>query len=425
MTREREYAELLRGLERTYSGITEDVRREIEGRGDAVDAVRKADRSPRTSLRRQDMQPTLFDYQTDLVEQFGVLCRSKFPRNTGLLTLPTGAGKTRTAVVAILSLLTEGAARRVLWLAPTRELLEQAEAATIQAWRSYGRAVDMELVRADLGSSFSEVSERGVVFATPQMLVARLRRGVVPEADVVVFDEAHHVEAPLFREAVERIRVKRGAAVVGLSATPGRTGEEETERLVDFFQGRLLRSSKLRPDPIRSLQRRGVLAKLAFRDIPMPRSSRLPRAETTLRALSFDEDRFRALVRVAKKAAQDARVLVFTASVDHAHVAAVALRREGIAAKAVSSYDPDDVRRRVLQGFDGGYVRVLLNKTLLATGYDCPAVRHVVLATEVRSAILFEQIVGRASRGPLVGGNRRSIVWQFEDHLRIHGLPRS
>ena len=68
---------------------------------------------------------------------------------------------------------------------------------------------------------------------------------------------------------------------------------------------------------------------------------------------------------------------------------------------------------------------VAADALVLATGYDCPAIRHVILATQIRSPIMFEQIVGRASRGPLVGGHAKSTVWQFDDHLAAHGLPQS
>ena len=85
----------------------------------------------------------------------------------------------------------------------------------------------------------------------------------------------------------------------------------------------------------------------------------------------------------------------------------------------------DEVRLSRLRAFERGDLSVIVNKRLLATGYDCPTVRHVILATRIGSAILFEQIVGRATRGPLVGGHARSTVWEFDDHLAAHGLPQS
>jgi DNA repair protein RadD len=82
-------------------------------------------------------------------------------------------------------------------------------------------------------------------------------------------------------------------------------------------------------------------------------------------------------------------------------------------------------RDRTIRAFEAGALSVLINKTLLATGYDCPAISNVILTVPIRSAVLFEQMVGRASRGPRVGGNSKATVWYFEDHLKWHGEPAS
>ena len=371
------------------------------------------------------MRPALFTYQRELVEEVERICSAPGGRNVALLALPTGAGKTRTASVALLRLVTNGHASVVLWLAPTRELLEQAGATLRSVWLADRNAADLDIVRADLLGGFPDEAERVVLLATPQMVAARLRRGVFPNADIIVFDEAHHVEAPVFRRAVQRVRQRRRAAVLGLSATPGRTVAEETERLVDFFDGRLLRSKQLGRHPIIALQRRGVLARVVFKDVPTVGARGAKPGGRSGAERSLDIGRFRAVVNLAHKLALKARVLVFAASVDHALLLAAALRSGGTHAAAVSSRDTPDTRHRRLHAFERGELSVLLNKRLLATGYDCPAIRHVILATRISSPILFEQIVGRASRGPRVGGHARSTVWQFDDHLAAHGLPQS
>ena len=58
-------------------------------------------------------------------------------------------------------------------------------------------------------------------------------------------------------------------------------------------------------------------------------------------------------------------------------------------------------------------------------GYDCPAVSNVVLTMPIGSVTLFEQLVGRASRGPATGGTAQSKIWQLDDHLTIHDYPKS
>ena len=157
----------------------------------------------RTSLRKIEQFPKLFDYQRDLVDQICSVCLQSPPSNVGLLALPTGSGKTRTAAVALLKLLSTGGASTMLWLAPTRELLAQALAAVESAWMAYGTAVDVELVRADLLKAYPNDLDRGVVFSTPQMLSARLRRRDLPDSEIVVFDEAHHLPGAGFSRCAE------------------------------------------------------------------------------------------------------------------------------------------------------------------------------------------------------------------------------
>ena len=81
---------------------------------------------------------------------------------------------------------------------------------------------------------------------------------------------------------------------------------------------------------------------------------------------------------------------------------------------------PATRRESILGRFAAGEIPVLFNKTLLATGYDCPGVTDVVLATPIRSAILWEQMLGRASRGPAVGGTEVGYVWELDDHRNMH-----
>lgn len=417
---------LLRNLEAYYPGLAVEYLNDADRvctRSADDDDENDEHQEPRLRLRSVERIPELFGYQRELVEAMERVCSSVRGNNIALLALPTGAGKTRTAAVALLKILKNGRANLILWLAPTRELLEQAAVTLESIWHSYRSAVDMDLVRADLLGRFPADVERAVIFATPQMISARLKKGTVPNADVVVFDEAHHVEAPMFRRALGRVRQEQNAAVIGLSATPGRTSDDETERLVDFFDGRMLRSKQLGRDPIAVLQRRGVLARIAFKNVPEGKDR--PTTGRSEEGLSSEVPLFRPVVRLACALAKKSRVLVFAGSVKHARLLAAALRCQRVQAAAVSSQDRAEIRRGRLRAFERGELSVMVNKRLLATGYDCPAVRHVILATRIGSPILFEQIVGRASRGPLVGGHARSTVWQIEDHLATHGLPQS
>jgi superfamily II DNA or RNA helicase len=240
---------------------------------------------------------------------------------------------------------------------------------------------------------------------------------VVPESDLVVFDEAHRLGARTFRTAANALLETREAppALLGLSATPGRVDPEETEDLVSLFGGSLLKSDRLSPNPVRVLQKRGVLSKLSFK----PLGKRPPPPEAEGKRIVVATRACRALEARGRK------ILVFAASVPGALVLAEALQSVGVSAAAVHSELTSTERKRAISNFAADKVRVLVNHRLLATGYDCPAVSDVVITSRISSPILFEQIVGRAARGPRTGGSPIGTIWEFDDNLGVHGLPQS
>ena len=374
----------------------------------------------------------LFDYQQELVQGARRLLEPGPGRGgTGLLALPTGGGKTRTATWALFDLVRTTGHLCVLWLAPTRELLEQAAATAEQLWRVYPATAKLRIVRCHAGGTLKWDGTPAIYYATPQML-ARRDAGDLP-ATGVVFDEAHHAVAPTFREAFESAR--RGSLGVapglGLSATPGRVEGSEADELVRLFRSQLIVSRLLGRHPVQALQERGVLARLQFKMIPgasrggdFALAAKAP-TRPSLRALATDTQRFRAIVDLLCDLAPRARSLVFAESVAHASALGAVLRVRHVAAAVVSSRTETQARARILAQFATGEIRVVVNKTLLATGYDCPAVEHVVLTVPVGSPITFEQMIGRAARGRLVGGADEAHVWQADDHLRVHGGPQS
>ena len=383
---------------------------------------------PVTDLLNKSLsRPQLFGYQEELVSK--VL--TSLPEVRGLLALPTGAGKTRTALSVCLEGFSSGALRRVVWLAPTVELIDQAYETTKNLWATHGGLDDLFLSR-DLEQVESD--SPALIFVTPQAVYQQsqkyqrsrknlrsrknsLRASV--DADLVVFDEAHQLGAPTYREAVKALGCldsSRPVGLIGLSATPGRVDEDETEHLVELFQRRLLTAKSLGRQPIERLEQMGVLARVKFKDIPVNVPPGPDIGERLKIAIRF----CRWLV-----GERGAKPLVFAPDVGSAVVLAEALSASGFRAHAVHSDLSPDSRRRFIQEFADGHATLLTNHRILATGYDCPAVSDLVFLSEVGSAIQFEQMVGRACRGIKTGGAATATIWEFDDHRRLHGLPKS
>jgi superfamily II DNA or RNA helicase len=113
------------------------------------------------------------------------------------------------------------------------------------------------------------------------------------------------------------------------------------------------------------------------------------------------------------------RVIYFGPTVDDAEIVSVLLRAQGVPTGFVSGATRAPQRRRTIDQFRRGELRVLCNCEVLTTGFDAPQVTHVVIARPTVSHVLFEQMVGRGLRGPLFGGTESCRVLYFVDQLDI------
>lgn len=414
---------------------------------------------------RFDLKP-LQDFQKEVqAEMKKVIAR---PGGRAIVTLPTGAGKTRVAVDTIRDWLSEWHASRaentgraVVWLAHTEELCEQAFTCFKQVWEASSAACPVMLFRfwgkytqdlVDHRENLASMRQRATVLvSTPQRLV-NLVKGAVPRADevlkdivdltsLVVIDEAHRAAAPMYQTILGRLRESATeTAVVGLTATPFRTeylqddpiaGTAELKRL---FQRIVEPVETLGDDPRTELQSRGYLAKPVWDSIKTNTLLRPPPIDDLFGITEDDIERIdyalkvradnasRRLVvldRLRPIAAEpDTKILYFGPTVLDAECMAFLLRQEGIASAFVSGKTRDVTRRRVVEEFKNGSVKVLCNCEVLTTGFDAPRVTHVVMARPTVSQVLYEQMVGRGLRGPKFGGTESCVIIDCEDNYR-------
>ena len=198
---------------------------------------------------------------------------------------------------------------RVLWLAPSREILDQAHETLVQLWFSAGRTRAIRIY--NYSGDEAEPGAEGVhqlVFATPEKAVRVLGGSeAYPGWDYVIFDEAHQAAAPMRRRLVQAmLKGFPSLRLLGLSATPGRFHDSDTADLVRLFHGRLHTPNSLGENPVLRLQELGVLAKLEFSTLQVA-GGRVGQAGTggvaqggrLLQSLALDPYRFRAIVECA------------------------------------------------------------------------------------------------------------------------------
>lgn len=355
-----------------------------------------------------------FDYQHGVIE--GLRNRMASEGVSGMVIMPTGAGKTSVAAAAVLQDLRELAEGLVLWIAPQKELLHQAYSAFERVWWSGGGpdSVDLRVVRSC--NVEQKPGRHSVVFATPATAFRWLIRCSGTAAIThLLFDEAHHLGATGFAELWNSIRSSTPhlRASIGLSATPARSGDSGFDVLSRALDHKLFYPRSLCPDPFGPLRRRGVLAKIEVErmaGIPpyIAFGGRGGSSSVSASILGSDPEYWMACVDAVRRTV--GRTLVYCPTRALGELFAQHLLAVGESAEYVDGSDQIDMRIAALERFRDGQTRVLVNVALLLEGVDCPAAECAVITQPVRSEVRLMQIMGRVMRGPAVGGNACSKV---------------
>lgn len=352
-----------------------------------------------------------------------------------LLHMPTGAGKTRTAMHVIARMLNDREPLLVIWLAHSEELCEQAVEEFQATWSALGgRELGVHRWWGTHDLEPEKVADGLIVAGLKKAYSAGQRSvgtigGLAGRAGLVVIDEAHQAVAPAYRHVLEMLTESgRLTPLLGLSATPGRTWDDldADQELADFF---FRQSVPLEvpgyESPIEYLVAEGYLAKTEFVALNYTGDKTLSEkdleelAETleipasVIEDLAKDEQRNLAIVsRAEAMVRHHPRLLVFAATVDHAVLLATVLRARGIESRAVTGLTPLEERARIIESFrsDGEEPQVLVNYGVLTAGFDAPRTSAVIIARPTNSLVLYSQMVGRATRGPRAGGNANAQV---------------
>jgi superfamily II DNA or RNA helicase len=397
------------------------------------------------------LQP-LHDFQQEVCSEIAALAGRPGTRRRGIIRLPTGGGKTRVTVEAVVQhvLISSHTQPWVLWIAQTDELCEQAVQAFLQVWSCTGQ----ERVRLRIARLWGGLpnprppvpDEPLVVIASIQTLAARfgdpkLKWLSTPSA--IVIDECHHADAPSYRTVVNWIEScskqstvagGREPLMLGLSATPFRASDDSTESLAKRFDRTIF--PRAQEDLDGRLVSMGVLARVhsdriessasisrdeerALNDAA--RSGDGVRIEQLLQRiddrLAHDGLRNDLIVRRVSEAPEQS-VMLFANSVEHARLLAAKLHMRGVSAAAISGETPVTTRRYFLEQFQKGSIRVICNHSVLSTGFDAPRVSLIVISRQVISAVRYLQMVGRGLRGERNGGTATCRVLTVMDNLR-------
>ncbi|MFD8982165.1 DEAD/DEAH box helicase [Streptomyces sp. NPDC059564] len=383
--------------------------------------------------------PRLHEYQERLALNIFEMLDRLAPQRA-MLSLPTGAGKTRVTAEAVIRWVKQAGDLKgpILWIAQTEELCEQAVQSWQFVWGKAGAQTRLTINRLWTSNEAAPVTDGPqLVVATDAKLQTCLdtdRYTWLRAAALVVVDEAHVATSPRYTEILSLLGLTQHRTerhLLGLTATPFRgDNEEETRRLVNRFGARRLDEGVFPSEGAYGhLQKLGVLAQVEHREltggtIELSRQERESTEQFSLlskaaeQRLADDHDRSRRIVSEIAAMPEGWPVLVFATSVEHAKYLAARLKDHGISASSVDSTTSDSDRRSRVREFRDGRVRVLTNYGVLTQGFDAPATRAVVVARPVYSPNVYQQMIGRGLRGPLNGGKETCLILNVRDNIR-------
>lgn len=386
---------------------------------------------------------SLKNYQVEIFNQ--AIEQTRIPRNRFIIQMPTGSGKTRTAMEVVVAHLNDrSVSGDVLWLAHSVDLVDQAADSFYELWTHVGGFdADVRIVDGARKGLDAEGENVAFVTSTFQSMISITNAGTDGASSIenrfslIVVDEAHMSLAPTYRALIQRL-LSGGSVLVGLTATPGRDTDDEAEnaRLAEFYfqniVGLVAPEHTTVFDYLKSIgiMSRTKLEALKGADIQLTDKQleeiqdHFSVPKTVLEKLGKDQLRNIEIVVRLKRLMNEqpnCQVILFACSVDHSKFLVSVLNYLGMSAAHIDGSTSASRRHSLLNNFRDQNLQILSNYGVLSTGFDAPKTDVVFIARPTASIVLYSQMIGRGLRGPAIGGTRSCLVINVKDNLI--GLP--
>lgn len=401
---------------------------------------------------------SLHDYQKRIKDEI-IKNLIEIPDSRMLVHMPTGSGKTKTCIEAVVDFVRtrpfeEGL---VIWFAHSNELCMQAYSNLIDIWKVKGDSPLPVFKMFGDNDALEDILhfKKAVLFVGFQKFMSlqrsskenhlKIRTHLSTNTQLVIIDEAHKSLAETYKSAINYVSTMPNCRVIGLTATPGRSSDisdPSNTILSDFFKNKLIGVTDdngcYLPNSLEYLQEHKFLAKIEHKPIEVDLSSF---SEEELKKISISGEleqshidkivesplRNKIIVDEIDRALQDENknlILVFACNVNHCILLQKLLEFQNINSEVVLAETPSQLRSKYISDFKSGKLKVLINFGVLTTGFDAPRLKTLIIARHTNSMILYSQMIGRALRGPKNGGNEVNHVIDLVDNISSLGNPQ-
>lgn len=384
----------------------------------------------------------------DSLNRYFNLNGKKNVQQNGLLVMPTGSGKTFTAVNWLLN---SGVARgyRILWLAHRQELIDQTNNEfrnQAPALAKYGIKKLRIIPVSGIHFKMSQASRYDINICSISSVankygyrfIKRMLGEPGLEKLIVVIDEAHHAVSPSYQKVLKRItQLNPNRILLGLTATPTRMQDYDRKRLFDMFNVTVNAESNTGDSKgyiyevtLKNLLISGFLANPVYKKIETNIAGEIEYLITEDDEAFFNkfgELSEKLKDQIAKSSSRNkfivkqyldnknkyGKTIIFALNQNHCRTLYEEFKKAGVKCDYVISDKvgaQDTIREFKENKFD-----VLINVQILTEGSDIPDVETIFLTRQTNSDSLLMQMIGRGLRGPAVGGTKEVNIIDFHD----------
>lgn len=345
------------------------------------------------------MALTLRPRQIKAIEDITAAYRAGY--KAPILVMPTGGGKTHTAVEIVRKAVAKG--RRVWFMAHLREILDATAKRLIAERMHHGFIMAGRL--AD--------RRQQVQIVSVQTAVRRLDR--LERPDLIIIDEAHLAVAATYQDVIKWAGPTCWRLL--LTASPIRLDGRGMGEIADII---------IPTCGSAELIAEGLLAPIKYYAPSTPDLSEVQTVagEYNQGQLAAAMDRPRitgSAVEHYIKLARNRPAVAFCVSVEHANHVAEQFRLAGFRAVAISGDTDPVIREAALADVQAGRLDVVCNCQLWVAGVDAPAVSCIIQLAPTQSLVKYLQSIGRGLRA--YPGKDCCVVLDHAGNSGRHGSP--
>ena len=342
----------------------------------------------------------LRDYQQKMIDL--VIESLRKGKKRIMIVLPTGGGKTAIASELVRRSFLKN--KSSIFMCHRQELLDQT-------YNTYSKnGIVPAFIKGGRHPDYSNPMQ----IASVNTLIRRLDKYKVP--DIMFVDECHHSKASQWNKILDWADK---SVVIGLTATPCRL---DGKPLNDMYE------TMLETVSTKDLINSGYLVPYLYYAPSIIDTSELVSSNGDYTKKSLEEASFNSKIigdniEQYKKIANGKRNVVFAVSLKHAETIKNRYINAGIGAEVLDGTLSSSERKKVIDRFRQGVIKVIVSIDVISEGFDLPAIEVVSLLRPTQSTALYLQQVGRALRTCPELGKQRAIILDHVNNYRVHGMP--